>query len=567
MRTVGWRSVVLVLAPFAACALIYLPTLSGALLSDDYAVLAAVSDWSREGHLLRALLSKFHSGLDSPSFYYRPLSMASFGANFALSGAYPLGWRLTNLALHLVSGALVFAIVRRFSLEDVSEPSNIGPAIAAAVFLLFPTSPEAVAWVSGRYDLLALLFMLATLAFFQRAARWYDALGAAALLTAACALASKESAALLPALVLAVAIARRAAGSQAATISILRIFTLGARDAAPWLVLGIAYFAMRAAIFGNPFQVYAGTSPLNALASGAWMRAMSSAGAWVDATLPLPFARTLFLMAIVALLALGTAVCWRHRASRASWLAVAISALLSIASLLPHVSGFAVNGEQGRLFYTTSALLALLVGLAISATVARSRATSKRGRRGQRAVALGASLVLIVAELLLLRATVAPWGVAGAQARALIVALPGVAGEVPEAGYGFVLVPDHLSSVPFGRNAQGGLMLPPTQALALSSRLIVQTPTDLPAWPADAQRGLVDALRHYPLSQVWSAVASGQAQGTALPTDYFCWAETSERIVRVSLPLTTAQDDWPGGWRSALAGSPCVEVAAELERQ
>src|ERR1700682_4249107 len=68
MRTVGWRTVVLVLAPFAACALVYLPTLSGAFLSDDYAVLAAVSDWSREGHLLRALLSKFHSGLDSPSF-------------------------------------------------------------------------------------------------------------------------------------------------------------------------------------------------------------------------------------------------------------------------------------------------------------------------------------------------------------------------------------------------------------------------------------------------------------------------------------------------------------------
>ena len=567
MRGVGWRTVLLVLAPFAACALVYWPTLSGALLSDDYAVLAAVSDWSREGHLLQALLSKFHAGLDSPSFYYRPLSMASFGANFALSGAYPLGWRLTNLALHLASGALVFAIARRFSLEDGSEPSNIGPAIAAAVFLLFPTSPEAVAWVSGRYDLLALLFMLATLAFFQRATRWYDALGAAALLTAACALASKESAALLPALVLAVAIARRATRSQAAVTSIFRIFIQGARDAAPWLVLGIAYFALRAAIFGSPFQVYAGTSPLNALASGTWMHALSSTGAWVDAMLPLPLARALFLMAIVVLLALGTAACWRHRGARASWLAVAISALLSIALLLPHLAELAANGEQGRLFYTTSALLALLVGLAVSATMARSGAAWKGGQRGQRATAVGASLVLIMAEVLLLRATVAPWSVAGAQARALIVALPGVAGEVREAGYGFVLVPDHLSSVPFGRNAQGGLMLPPTQARPLSSRLIVQTPADLAAWPANAQRGLVDALRRYPLAQVWSAVASGRAQGTSLPTDYFCWAETSARIVRVSLPVSAAQDDWRGAWQRALADVPCAEVAAELARQ
>ena len=173
MRNLRWCSAILVLGPFVACALVYLPTLSGALLSDDYAVLAALSDWSQEGHLLRALVSKFYSGLDSPSFYYRPLSMASFGSNFALTGADPFAWRLINLALHLASGALVFAIARRFSIES-GDRSNTGPSIAAAVFLLFPTSPEAVAWVSGRYDLLALLFMLATLAFFQRAARWYD---------------------------------------------------------------------------------------------------------------------------------------------------------------------------------------------------------------------------------------------------------------------------------------------------------------------------------------------------------------------------------------------------------
>ncbi len=142
--------------------------------------------------------------------------------------------------------------------------------------------------------------------------------------------------------------------------------------------------------------------------------------------------------------------------------------------------------------------------------------------------------------------------------------LPGIASEVSGTGYGFLLVPDHLRSVPFGRNAQGGLVLPPTQPLSLSSRLIVQTPADLPAWPANAQRGLVDALRRYPLSQVWSVVASGQASGTALPTDYFCWSESSSRIAKLSLPLSAAQADWLGAWQHALAASRCAEVAAEL---
>jgi hypothetical protein len=65
--------------------------------------------------------------------------MVSFGFNCALAGADPFVWRLTNRALHLASGALVFAIARKFSIEPVDR-SNTGPAIAAAVFLLFPTS-------------------------------------------------------------------------------------------------------------------------------------------------------------------------------------------------------------------------------------------------------------------------------------------------------------------------------------------------------------------------------------------------------------------------------------------
>jgi len=559
MRNEKLRSVVLMLAPFLVCMWVFWPTLSGAFLSDDYAVLGALRDWSREGRLLAAVLSKFHSGLDSPSFYYRPLSIASLAVNFVLTGANPLPWRVTNLALHLASGALVFIIVRRLSIDCGCGRSNAAPPIAAAVFLLFPMSPEAVAWVSGRYDLLALTLMLATLALFLRAADWYDSWGIAALLTAACALASKESAALLPALVMTVAIARRAARSTPAVTS---IFFGGLRDAAPWILLGFAYFGMRAAIFGNPFQVYAGTSPLAALTSGAWTQSISSAGAWLDATLPLPFARAIFMIAIAMLLVIGAIACWGHRPLWWAWLALAISALLSVALLLPHLSVLAANGEEGRLFYSTSALLALLVGLAVAAPGARP-GTAWKWRR--HAVTLGAGFLLVAAELLLLRATVSSWSTAGAQARALISALPVTAGEISHLGYGFVLVPDHLGGVPFGRNAQGGLIEPPTQPLSLSSRLIVQTPADLPAWPGNAQRGVVDALRRYPLSQVWAAVASGQANGTALPTDYFCWAETSSSIVRLSLPPTSVDDDWLDGWRHALDASPCVEAAAELE--
>ena len=303
---------------------------------------------------------------------------------------------------------------------------------------------------------------------------------------------------------------------------------------------------------------------MQALANGAWMPAWSSASAWLDATLPLPFARAVFLVAMLVVLLVGMMASWSRREAWANWLAIGISALLSILLLLPHVAELAADGEQGRLLYSTSALVALLIGLGVAATIPSSTAGGARAPRLRRTVTLVACFFLIGAELLLLRATVAPSSVAGAQARALIAALPATASGISAIGYAMVLVPDRLGSVPFARNAQGGLVEPPTQASSLSSRLIVQTPADLPPWPANARRGLVDALRRYPLSQVWAAVAAGRASGTALPTDYFCWAESASAIVKLSLPANLAEGDWVDAWRRALADSPCKEAATEL---
>ena len=65
--------------------------------------------------------------------------------------------------------------------------------------------------------------------------------------------------------------------------------------------------------------------------------------------------------------------------------------------------------------------------------------------------------------------------------RALIAALAQTADAVPAGSYAFVIVPDHVGSIPFARNAQGGLMLPPVQPRPLSAQLVVQLADDLPA--------------------------------------------------------------------------------------
>lgn len=542
----------LALAPFIACAWLYWPTLSGGLLSDDYSVLGVLDAWRKDGGLVAALLAKFYSGLDVRSYYYRPLPMASYGLNFAFAGADALAWRLTNLALHLASGALVFAIARRLGDSAADTWVFAGAALAAAIFLCFPTNVEAVAWVSGRYDLLSTLFMLATVACFQRAQCWNDRWGALALAAALCAFASKESAALLPVFVLAAAVARRSRDGAHAALR------QGARDALPWILVGVAYFGLRIAIFGTPFRVYPDTSPLVALFDGDWLQTLASGGTWLAAVLPVPQARVAFVAGMCALLTLSAAACLRTRAGRITWFAIAATALLSVGMVLPHLATLPPNGEDGRLFYSTSALMGLLVALPWI-TAAHSG-----GFGAMSAIGVVLAVVTLGADALLLRATLGSWTDAGAQSTALLKALPVLARTLPAGGYGFVLVPDHLGAVPFGRNAQGGLVSPPTQAAPLSLRLVVQTPDELAAWPEHIRRGLVDALRRYPLAQAWPAVESGHAAAGVAPSDYFCWDSARRSVVPLPLQTELLSGQWLAAWRAALVASPCRELARGL---
>ena len=67
MKSTRVLRVLALLAPLAACAMFFVPTLSGGLLSDDYSVVGVLDGWAREHRLLGALLAKFCEGLDVPS--------------------------------------------------------------------------------------------------------------------------------------------------------------------------------------------------------------------------------------------------------------------------------------------------------------------------------------------------------------------------------------------------------------------------------------------------------------------------------------------------------------------
>ena len=92
--------------PALAALVVYLPTLPGGFLSDDYSQIHVF--FGADAQEVAARVGRtFVSGVGPPSNQYRPLTMASFAANLLASGADPAAWRLTNVLLHAANAALV----------------------------------------------------------------------------------------------------------------------------------------------------------------------------------------------------------------------------------------------------------------------------------------------------------------------------------------------------------------------------------------------------------------------------------------------------------------------------
>lgn len=89
--------------------------------------------------------------------FYRPLVVLSFALDWRIWDGSPLGFHVTNVLLHLGCVGLVFGVARKWG----ARPRDA--ALAAALFGLLPRLSEAVAWISGRTDLLASIFVLSAL--------------------------------------------------------------------------------------------------------------------------------------------------------------------------------------------------------------------------------------------------------------------------------------------------------------------------------------------------------------------------------------------------------------------
>jgi hypothetical protein len=178
---IGTPIVALLLAAFAVGN--YAWTLRLGLLSDDF----VLSAWARQADFV-----------PSDWEFVRPLPLLFWKLIDAVfADRFGLGIHLFSVALHAANAMLVYCLARRVTKQQTPA------VIAAALFVSFPASVEAVAWGAGVFDLSmvagVLGFVTLTLRMDIERQRSPILIGAATIVFAA-ALASKESAVVAPAL-------------------------------------------------------------------------------------------------------------------------------------------------------------------------------------------------------------------------------------------------------------------------------------------------------------------------------------------------------------------------------
>lgn len=186
------------LAGVMLCAIApYILSLRGGFVLDDWGLIVDDPLAHSLSYIPQTFLTDFLRGILGPNIdYYRPLVTVSYQANYSLSGADPVAFRITNLLMNAAVAALVFVLARRLT------RSTAAAGIAGMIFAVIPSHAEPVAWISGRTDVLATLFVVGGLITFARScrddARFNWRMGAATALLFLCALFSKENALVFP---------------------------------------------------------------------------------------------------------------------------------------------------------------------------------------------------------------------------------------------------------------------------------------------------------------------------------------------------------------------------------
>lgn len=164
-RRAGLALAVLALVAFIAA--VYAPVNDGVFVWDDHA-LVETNEVVQRGSLGEIFTRPYWTSSslsDVRPSYYRPLTTLTLRADYAMAGVDARSFHVSNLLVHLLATLALALVAQRMG------AGAIAALLAAAVWSLHPRTTEAVAWISGRGDLLAGLMAIVAMGLWP----WYGA--------------------------------------------------------------------------------------------------------------------------------------------------------------------------------------------------------------------------------------------------------------------------------------------------------------------------------------------------------------------------------------------------------
>ncbi len=159
------RPILGMIAVAAAATAVYANTLTNGLVYDDHFQIIE-NPWIRD---VRNVPTVITSGVwefeGSTSNYYRPVMHLVYMLTYAIVGLNPWGFHAVNIALHALATVLVLMLVRQLLARSGLGPETVAPAatLAGLLFAVHPIHTEVVAWVAGVPELTFSVWFLASL--------------------------------------------------------------------------------------------------------------------------------------------------------------------------------------------------------------------------------------------------------------------------------------------------------------------------------------------------------------------------------------------------------------------
>ena len=145
---------------------VYGNAINGAFLWDDQLLIKDnqyIRDYSYLGQIFS---SDTEAGAGEQSGFWRPIQIFTYTIEYSLWQLNASGYHLTNIILHILVALSVFWLV------NILFDNQRLALFTGLLFVAHPIHTGAVAYISGRADSLAALFMLLCFVFYSKTAPW-----------------------------------------------------------------------------------------------------------------------------------------------------------------------------------------------------------------------------------------------------------------------------------------------------------------------------------------------------------------------------------------------------------